>query len=193
MSKQSRSFGIGDLHLGHQKLCAPDADGKRLRPFNTTDEMDERIIELWNETVNPQDRVYLVGDATLNRRHLHKLGRLQGRKILVKGNHDVFRLDEYAQYFEDIRGSHLYSDAILTHIPIHPNQLKRFPFNIHGHTHNKRVLRNTTLPLEHDDVENWGGLYEDDPRYICISAEQTDYRPVLLDEVLHRAKTFLQQ
>jgi calcineurin-like phosphoesterase family protein len=63
---------------------------------------------------------------------------------------------------------------ILSHIPIHSDSLGRFGTNIHGHLHANRVK-----------AEVWGE-YEIDTRYHCVCVEQTDFRPILFEDVIKR-------
>lgn len=143
------------------------SDGSKLRPWNNTDEMDDELIRRWNDTVRPQDKVYHLGDVVINRKHLHTIGRLNGDLVLIRGNHDIFKLDDYTPYFRDIRAYHVLKGAnvILSHIPVHPGQLQRWRANIHGHLHANSL---------------------DDKRYLCVSMEQIDYTPILLEEALSR-------
>lgn len=166
---------IGDTHFGHRKL----ADGI-LRPWPTTEEMDRALIDRWNAVVADDDRVFHLGDFCINRRALGIIGKLRGRKVLIKGNHDTFRLNEYTGFpgaFENVEGSVVFSDCILTHIPIHPNQLARFKKNIHGHMH-REVVRKQWAGEEFDGVP--------DVRYFCASVELIGYQPVRLSEILTR-------
>lgn len=51
--------------------------------------MNEYIIEKWNETVKPDDTVYVLGDFSLAHRPVETiLPRLNGIKHLIAGNHD---------------------------------------------------------------------------------------------------------
>ena len=157
-----------DHHLGHVGVTKfLNADGTKLRPWDDPDEMDEEIIKRHNELVTPNDRVYFLGDVVINRRCLPTIARLNGKKVLIKGNHDIFRLEEYMQYFEDIRAYKVMPKEriIMSHIPVHPSQLERWSGNIHGHLHGNNL---------------------DDPRYINVSMEQIDYRPVLLVELVKK-------
>jgi len=123
--------------------------------------MDEHMIEMWNKTVSPQDKVYHLGDVTMLK-DLSILKRLNGHKRLVRGNHDVASVREYLQYFEEIYGSRVLDHMILTHIPIHVDSLGRFKGNIHGHIHQRKLS---------------------DPRYYNVSVERVDYTPISLEEV----------
>jgi calcineurin-like phosphoesterase family protein len=145
--------------------------------------MDEEMIRRWNETVRPNDKVYHLGDVVINRKALKTLARLNGDKVLIKGNHDIFRLDEYTEYFRDVRGYHVMNVMILSHIPVSESSLGRFGTNIHGHLHYNRVKK-----MRGYDVKTNTALYSDeiDPRYHCVCVEHTDYRPVLFEDVIKR-------
>jgi calcineurin-like phosphoesterase family protein len=132
--------------------------------------MDEFMIAAWNERVRPTDKVYHLGDVVINRRSLSTLSRLNGDKVLIRGNHDIFRDDEYRQYFRELRAYHVMNGMILSHIPIHEASLGRFGVNIHGHLHSNRVMKDGAV----------------DVRYHCVCVEQTDFAPILFEDVIKR-------
>jgi calcineurin-like phosphoesterase family protein len=173
---------ISDTHFGHEKTCTvfKREDGSPLRPFSSAEEMDEHMIKVWNERVKPTDKVYHCGDVVINRKFLNVLGRLNGDKILIRGNHDIFKLEDYTQYFRDVRGYHVMNGLILSHVPIHPQQLGRFGCNIHGHLHAHRVMKARGVDARTGEV-----LYGDkiDPRYFNVSVEQIDFAPILFEDV----------
>jgi calcineurin-like phosphoesterase family protein len=139
-----------------------------MRPFETIEEHDEILVQRWNSVVRPQDKVYHLGDVVMNRSSLPIVSRLNGRKILIKGNHDKFTAKEYVDAgFEDIQGAVVFkSGFMLTHIPVHTCELERWRMNIHGHHHNNFRLK-------------------DDLRYICVSMERLpDWTPVSWDWIL---------
>lgn len=75
--------------MGHRNIITfKDDDGKLIRPFSSIEEHDETIIENHNKLVKPEDRVYFMGDIAIGRQHIQKIGRMNGRKKLIKGNHD---------------------------------------------------------------------------------------------------------
>jgi calcineurin-like phosphoesterase family protein len=171
-------FLVSDTHFGHTGVCRfTRNDGvTKLRPWDNADEMDEAMIKAWNERVKPTDKVYHLGDVVINRRALGTLRRLNGDKVLIRGNHDIFRDDEYRQYFRELRAYHVMNGMILSHIPIHPESLGRFGVNIHGHLHSNRVMR-----------DNGHGGQEIDVRYHCVCVEQTpDFAPILFEDVIKR-------
>lgn len=160
-------FFISDTHFSHANAIKfENYDGSRMRPFDTWEEADEIMIENWNKVVSKDDKVYHLGDVTFNRnRGDIILPRLNGNKILIKGNHDLFKPNWYLKYFKDIRGCHnlqvnnkKYS-YLLTHIPVHPDSKSRFIRGIHGHIH--------------------GNVIED-PWYrnVCVDLKVNNYSPI---------------
>ena len=175
-------FLVSDTHFGHAGVCRfTRSDGvTKLRPWDNPDEMDEAMVKAWNDRVRPGDRVYHLGDVVINRKALKTLDRLNGRKVLIKGNHDIFKLADYTPYFDDIRGYHVMNGLILSHIPVHEESLGRFGTNIHGHTHSNRVMRDLALCGRTDII---------DPRYHCVCVEQLpDFAPILFEDVLDRIR-----
>ena len=180
------TFLVSDTHFGHAGVCRfthPDDPEVKLRPWDDPDEMDEEMVRRWNETVRPSDKVYHLGDVVINRKALRTLHRLNGDKVLIRGNHDIFRDDEYRTYFRELRAYHVLNGMILSHIPVHEASLGRFGVNIHGHLHATRVKRARGV-----DAKTGAILYgkENDPRYHCVCVEQTDFRPILLEDVYKR-------
>jgi calcineurin-like phosphoesterase family protein len=119
----------------------------------------------------------------INRKYLATLGRLNGDKVLIRGNHDIFKLEDYTEYFRDVRGYHVMNGLILSHIPVHSDSLARFGCNVHGHLHANRVMKARGV-----DARTGEMLYgkEIDPRYFNVSVEQTDFAPILFEDVLKR-------
>lgn len=161
------SFFISDTHFGHENILSfKDENGRLIRPFGTVEAMDEIMVQNWNDRVRPQDRVYHLGDVVMNRRCLPILKRLNGKKVLIKGNHDIFKLKDYTPYFEDIRAYKIFPKhgIICSHIPVHAGQMQgRWKLNVHGHLHHN------VLP---------------DPSYRNVCVEQIAYTPITLEEVL---------
>ena len=160
------TFIISDTHFGHTNCWQlfKKEDGSPLRPFSSTEEMDEYMVDAWNKTVRPNDKVYHLGDVVINRRYLKTLERLNGDKVLVKGNHDIFKLEDYLKYFRDIRACQVMDNILMTHIPVHSTSKGRFRANVHGHMHSNVI---------------------DDDWYINVSVEQIGFTPISF-EVLRK-------
>lgn len=170
-------FLTSDTHFGHMGVCKfMRNDGvTKLRPWTNPDEMDEEMVKRWNERVKPTDKVYHLGDVVINRKALNIMHRLNGDKVLIKGNHDIFKLEDYTAHFRDIRSYHVMNGLILSHIPLHTSTLYRFGCNIHGHLHANRVMRSN----------GYGGEVIDE-RYYNVCVENTDFAPILFEDVLKR-------
>ena len=174
-------FLVSDTHFGHAGVCKfmRDDGFTKLRPWDNPEEMDEEMVKRWNETVRPNDKVYHLGDVVINRKALNIMRRLNGDKVLIRGNHDIFRLEDYTPFFRDIRGYHVMNGMILSHIPVHEESLGRFGTNIHGHLHANRVKMKDPFGYRESVV---------DPRYRCVCVEQTDFRPILFEDVIKKIK-----
>jgi calcineurin-like phosphoesterase family protein len=158
---------IADLHLSHQNMATR-------RGFSTIEGHDEHIITKWNSVVNKRDVTYILGDVTMEKSApYHLLDRLNGIKHIVLGNHDrrqdTKKLFDYA---ESVAGMIQYKGIMLTHAPIHPMELEyRFNKNIHGHIHDKVVMKM---------LDGWE---IPDERYFCVSCERVDYLPKSLEDL----------
>ena len=77
-------YFTSDTHFGHSRVreyC--------LRKHETVEEMNEHIIELWNNTVGSTDTIYHLGDFSMAKRVAFEIApRLNGYKILCVGNHE---------------------------------------------------------------------------------------------------------
>lgn len=85
--RQREIFFTSDLHFGHAKVIEYSN-----RPFKSVEEMDERLIKNWNQQAGPEDTIIVVGDFFMyhKKEKLREImSRLNGYKILVRGNHDM--------------------------------------------------------------------------------------------------------
>ena len=117
---------VSDTHFGHENVLKfTDRDGNLIRGsrFSSVEEMDEHMVERWNNVVKDGDKVYHLGDVVINRKALGIMRRLNGDKVLIRGNHDIFKDDDYRQHFRELRAYHVMNGMILSHIPIHEESL----------------------------------------------------------------------
>jgi calcineurin-like phosphoesterase family protein len=145
-------FICSDLHLGHKNLIL------NKRNFKSVKEHDELIINNWNKVISKRDKVFLLGDISMEtHKFYHLLGKLNGYIHLIPGNHENPSHIKYIlKYIDKISGSIKYKDFWLSHMPIHPDHLQGKK-NIHGHVHEKTLK---------------------DDRYINVSMEVINYTPV---------------
>ena len=160
------TYVISDHHFGHSNaLTFKKADGSPLGEFSCSEEMDEHMVEQHNKVVRPNDKCIFLGDLVINKKFLPILNRLNGKKRLVFGNHDIFGYQEYSKYFYEMSGYRVFDRCIFSHIPVHRESIGRFAANIQGHLHSNVVLDNNGVP---------------DINYICMCVEQphVNYTPV---------------
>jgi len=186
--KMPSVFLVSDTHFGHSGVCRfMRNDGvTKLRPFEDPDEMDEFMIDAWNKKVKPNDKVYHLGDVVINRRCLPTLARLNGDKVLIRGNHDIFRDDEYSKYFRELRAYHVMNGMILSHIPLHEASMGRFGTNIHGHLHANRVMKARGVNAKTGEV-----LYSDES--MCDTTVYVLSRQTMHQFFLKRLSKILKQ
>ena len=167
-------YYTADPHFGYQPLLAG-------RPFETVAEMDEALIAAWNAAVGPADTVYLVGDIGWNGGHVpcRTLARLNGRKHLIRGNHDTGYLDAplLYRYFESVTDFLEIDDGphhiFLSHYPMlfsRPNG-----YMIHGHLHASGQFHDILRTL---------------PRVLNAGVDVNGFRPVTLEQLIENNARF---
>lgn len=155
-------FVIADTHFCHKNVIEYCN-----RPFRSVEEMDEALIKNWNETVSNNDVVIHLGDLGLGKKEYIAgiVSRLNGKKILVMGNHDNWSEQTYRDMgFRTVsRFPILYADFyLMSHEPLVLSQTSCYA-NIYGHVHND-------------------SRYVDTENTMCVSVERIGYRPKLLFE-----------
>ncbi len=128
-------FFTSDLHFGHTNII-PWRDSR----WPDVSEMNEYLVERWNDIVEPGDHTVVVGDIVMGKRdeNLPIIHRLNGTKSLVSGNHDHCSrylwgrgekgdakhkrwLETYGQYFDDvIEGTLMFGPFDVNHFPYGP-------------------------------------------------------------------------
>lgn len=162
------TYFIGCLHISHENMA-------KHRGFENSEEHDNYLIKQWNSVIKKKDKVYILGDVTMeNRKHYHKLALLNGLKTVVLGNHDLEKdVPELLKYVDKVCGCVKYKGFIVTHIPVHTSQLNRFNGNIHAHIHE-------------EEITSCGKVYFIDNRYINTDAKLLDFKPISFESIKNR-------
>ena len=166
MKKQKR-WVIADTHFGHTNIIKYEN-----RPFKDTQDMDEKLIYNWNSVVSKQDIVYMLGDFTLSRNKEYiksLLQRLNGKIILIMGNHDLLKPAQYIElgFYTAIRKPILVEpNVVLMHEPPLKKDVCDKMFYIYGHVHSN--------PSEVEFNSNCR----------CVSVERIQYKPIELEMVI---------
>ncbi len=161
---KSKTFLIADTHFGHKNVIKYEN-----RPFSNVAEMDGTLITNWNSTVDMNDTVFMLGDFSFyNKTKTIEICRqLNGKKILVMGNHDneSYRFYLDCGFDEVSRYPILYQNFwILSHEPIYINE--NMPYaNIYGHIHNNPSYNNYSS------------------QSFCVSVERINYTPIDFEEI----------
>lgn len=155
-------YFIADTHFNYRNIIE-----YYNRPFKDTNEMNEYIIQKWNSVVKENDIVYHLGDVGFGTTEMLKelVSRLNGTKILLRGNHDFKR---GVNGWKEVDFSEVYKkrieleNLVLTHAPI--EIVEKGKINIFGHIHDK--------PLdERFNKDN----------HICVSCDVVDYMPQMIE------------
>lgn len=175
---------ISDTHFGHKNILEFE---KKHRPFETITEMHAVMIERWNSVVKPNDIVYHLGDFCFGKDYLHIAMMLNGSKRLVLGNHDNLPAASYLEYFDKIHGMIYWKECVLSHMPVHEQQLgSRTLLNVHGHLHSRNVKYQDAYDPR-DGVKDLL-LTSDDLNYFNVSCEQNNLIPIHRDVIEERIK-----
>lgn len=160
-------YFIGDTHFGNAGMIQFDN-----RPFNSILEMDNAIIDNWNNTVTNNDVVFVTGDFGAEGKEIEYLNKLNGIIYLVKGNHDEQDNQYYRECgFADVTDTPFILERFyfISHEPCYVSE--RMPYcNIHAHVHSNPIYKDVST------------------RSFCTSACRIGYKPVSFDEIKRRIK-----
>ena len=163
----SKIFFIADTHFGDEKIIKYEN-----RPFGNAREMDEELIQRWNAVVAREDEVYVLGDFGADGYEEEVLAKLQGRKYLVKGNHDTKSNAEYRRWgFDEVYDHPVIIENfwILSHDALYVNT--NMPYaNLFGHVHN------------HPMVKDYSS------QHYCVSVERLNYMPLDFEAIKEKIR-----
>ena len=165
-------YVCADLHLNH-----PEVVSNCREIFRSSQDHDKYIIDRYNSVVGKDDLVYILGDVGFKPiEALKKLIRqLNGRKILIIGNHDQLDDNTYRNmgFIEIYRHPVYYSEnIILSHIPLKEGFNNPWVINIHGHLHQSNL-----------NLEN----------YFNVNVEKTNYLPINIEVFKEKAQKICKQ
>lgn len=165
-------FFISDTHFGDERIIRYEN-----RPFEGAAQMGQTIIERWNSRVSDEDIVFHLGDfSSLSREENREiLSRLNGKKILVMGNHD----SHFSPLQWQEQGFYLAVDYpiiyreffMLSHQPMYV--CANMPYgNIFGHVHANPSYRDYSS------------------QSFCVCCERVDYTPIEFGELWNKMKNY---
>ena len=171
----SKIFLISDTHFGHDREFI-----WKVRGFNSVEEMNETIVQKWNDTVSAEDDVYILGDVILgDPSNIECVKRLSGKLHIVLGNHDTANREKMYRELPNvvevaevgIRLKYKKYHFVLTHYPmmtgnLEKESLKQMSLNLYGHTHQA------------------SNFYNDMPFMYHVGVDSHNCYPVLLDDII---------
>ena len=154
-------YFTSDMHLCHKNICKYDN-----RPFSTVQEMNEVLIDNWNNTVKSNDIVYNLGDVIFSKNH-SILNRLNGTKHYILGNHDKNPSWNGVHYKElSVKDKKF----VLCHFPLLAWNRSRYgSIHLHGHLHSKTPITSNV-------------------RRYDVGVTANNYKPVSVDEIIETFK-----
>jgi calcineurin-like phosphoesterase family protein len=140
-------FVTADLHLGHVNVLK-----HAMRPFSCIEEHDETLISQWNKVVSKKNTIVIIGDLAW-KNHRSYLSRLNGKKILIKGNHDKMSQLDYSQFTRvetlwDTKQDNI--KICFCHYPMLSwnSSCHLDSWNLHGHSHGRTSELETIFRMD---------------------------------------------
>ena len=172
-------YFTADTHFGHEnviRFCD--------RPFASAAEMDEALVQNWNDRVKGNDTVYILGDMFFRSVNVEEvLKKLKGKKRLIVGNHDGswMQKTDTSKYFESIDSFLETSDGqhslTLCHYPMLSWKHAMRSYMIHGHIHN-------------DTSADFYPLITGRERVLNAGVDVNGFVPVTFDELIANNNEF---
>lgn len=161
-------YWTSDTHFNHANIIRYCN-----RPFENVQEMNEIMIRNWNSRVQPQDTVYHLGDFASGDRSKIRgiLSRLNGKKILIRGNHDKqpSLSDGWHEIHNFLELKQDHSLIVMCHYAMRVwNRSHHGAIMLYGHSHANLPGNNQSLDV---GVDCW------------------NYQPVTLAEIQQRMQT----
>lgn len=168
-------YFTADTHFSHKNVLKYED-----RPFTTIEEMDSKLIENWNRRVQDSDDIYILGDLLFGNGSDAEttIKRLNGRKHLIRGNHDSFLKGSFDKsLFVWIKDyyvlRHEKQKFVMFHYPIAVWDCKHHgAIHLYGHVHSNKDNHHPLLV----DLE---GAYN-------VGVDVNNYEPISIDEVLKK-------
>ncbi len=170
-----------DAHYGHKgviEFCQ--------RPWGDVERMDNALMGLWNSVVKPEDTIYVLGDFSFhNPSGTAKIAQvLNGKKILVAGNHDKCSRTQYLamgfqDVFQELVLNLLGKRLRLSHYPYWPEAPENEPAYELRYP-NLRPKRDPDEYLLHGHVHK---AWKVSGRQINVGVDQWSYKPVSLSSI----------
>lgn len=159
-------FLTADTHFNQEKILEKVAS--RQAQFETIQEMNQTIIENWNQRVGDDDIVYHLGDVChkkSKKKELNVLLELNGKITVIKGNHELKKHMEHLyslskSFSQKIQVSdvglmlvHEGIEYYLTHFPTLVGEMNENRRNFHGHIHSRTLNYSNCLNVGIDSPE----------------------------------------
>jgi calcineurin-like phosphoesterase family protein len=180
-----KTFFTADLHLYDKNIAG-------YRGFKSVQEYHDLLLMNWNAIVSDNDLVYIIGDLSIeNGIMASQLLTLNynGNKILIPGNHDD--MNTIISFYQTPKHDVMMYPSIsiedkkylISHVPVHPNELDTFGYtgNIHGHNHKPMPEDGYNPAWPSPTAPDRPGKFE--MCYYNVNVEARNYKPVPLEQI----------
>ncbi len=161
-------FFTADTHFNHANMIKHES-----RPFENIENMNKKMIEKWNNKVNKNDKIYILGDFVWCRPN-EIVPELNGKKYLIRGNHDKQISEKYFEWIKDyyvLKYNKL--RFVLFHYPIFRwDRCHYGDYHLYGHVHSNEKSNSFMNNLNAYNV----------------GVDVNNYEPVSIDEIVSKLK-----
>ena len=179
-------YFTADTHFNHAsiiKLCG--------RPFENVEQMNSALIQNWNSCIGSNDEIYILGDFLFKGNGIEAnnlLQSLNGKKYLIKGNHDKYLEDKAfnKNNFKWIKDYYVLSYGgkkfVLFHYPILEWEgYFKNAVHLYGHVHNSGSKIENKIE---NKIEGQNRLEILGKKAINVGVDVNNYSPVNIDEII---------
>lgn len=170
----NNKYFISDLHFYHKNIIKFEG-----RPFDSVEDMNNKLIENWNSTVKKNDDIYILGDFSFGNQKLtlELLQKLNGKKFLIRGNHDhvidknprIYSEFEWVKDYYVLKYNNL--KFILFHFPIQVWNCQHYgSIHLYGHVHGN-------TKTNHPMILNLKNSFN-------VSADVLNFSPINIDDII---------
>ena len=163
-------YFTADMHFGHRAIIT-----MQNRPFESVEEMNRVLLQNFNAVVQKDDTVYIIGDIC---HHMkiedadNLIKKLNGKKYLVRGNHDKNYDPRLFEDIQDFMKISVYGNSFsLMHYPMLSWPKKGSgSYHLHGHIHAR---------MEYNESNR-----SDGQRRYDVGVDANNYYPVSVKQIV---------
>lgn len=147
-TERNNIFVTSDTHFSEEATRV-----RSRRPFSDINEMDLAIVENWNSKVQPNDRVFHIGDFG----KYEMVSKLNGNITLLAGNHERKDVENglineqyllglgFDEVYLEAKGLHVVLDGVRIEMIHEPSNATTDNYKLFGHIHKLQMIKRGAL------------------------------------------------